>query len=98
MDLIVFSLVLYVMFLFVLDSKFKSIEKKNQQTIKRLDAIIKHLTIKYPSSYQLSDKIIELKKQDDYAPACKLIMEEFGCSYEEANTAISNWHEDIKNK
>ena len=61
-----------------------------------LDTIIKHLTIKYLGSYQLSDKIIELKSQDDLAQACKLIMEEFGCSYEEANIAISNWPEDIK--
>ncbi|WP_371196412.1 hypothetical protein [Glaciecola sp. SC05] len=58
---------------------------------KRIGLILQKLNIQYPNPSKLPPEAIEAKLKGDVNKACSLIIDEFGCSYDEAHDALSAW-------
>lgn len=87
----VFNLAFFIIVIFIFDSKLKGIEKQNVRMDKKIDLLLHKLNIQYPNPSKLSSEVIEEKSKGNISKACSLIMKEYGCSYDEANYALSIW-------
>jgi hypothetical protein len=73
------------------ESIIKDLKKQNVHMDKKISLILLKLNVQYPNPSKLSPKVIEEKHKGNINAACSLIMDEYGCSYDEAHYALSIW-------
>jgi len=95
-SLSLFDIFIVIVVVFMIERRFRVLEQQNSKSIYMLNALLKHLEVKYPSAIQLSEKVILLRDSGKFEEACDVIMDEFGCSYAEAERVLKNWDRDIK--
>lgn len=87
----VINLAFFILVIFIFNSKLKGLEKQNARMDKKIGLLLHKLNVQYPKPSELPSEAIEEKTKGNIRAACSLIMNEFGCSYDEAYYALSIW-------
>jgi hypothetical protein len=87
----VIALAFFILVIFIFAAKLMDLEKQNVRMDKKINLLLHKLNIQYPNPSKLSSEVIEEKSKGNIIKACSLIMEEYGCSYDEAYYALSLW-------
>lgn len=101
LKLLVFMYLIYMVILFFVvalimlffERKIRTIEKTTNVIMYKVDALIRQNEFSYPHWELLPEKAIALFNDDRRAEACLLVMKKYLCTYEEAESSLSQWRD-----